>query len=119
MGDSLGPARGALADPLVDHDALKSLLAKKDLELDQELKRSAKLVSALTDGQYNSVRETLALMAEGEGSNHEVYMNCEPWGKENAYKFVFGGGYMPSMIVSNGRIISGGQLAGELNTAPK
>lgn len=41
-------------------------------------------------------------------------MNCQPWGKENAEKFVFGSGYMPSMIITGGKIISGGDLASEL-----
>ena len=32
-------------------------------------------VSALTDGGYNSVREILALIAEGEGDDQETYMD--------------------------------------------
>lgn len=41
-------------------------------------------------------------------------MPCAPWGIEAARKFVFGSGYMPSMIVTNGRILSGGDLAAEM-----
>lgn len=33
--------------------------------------------------------------------------NCQPWGKEQAYKFVFGNGYAPSMVFENGKAISG------------
>ena len=33
-----------------------------------------KLKEALEGEGYNSIRETLALMADGEGSNHEVYI---------------------------------------------
>ncbi len=38
-------------------------------------------------------------------------INCEPWGKAAAYKFVFGSGWMPSMAISNGQILTGGVLA--------
>lgn len=39
-----------------------------------ELDAVKELVKALDDHSYNSVRETLALMAEGEGTDHKVYM---------------------------------------------
>ncbi len=42
-------------------------------------------------------------------------MDCKPWGKENAQRFVFGGGYMPSMVVQDGKIFTGGELAGLMN----
>jgi len=42
------------------------------------------------------------------------FMDCNPWGKEAAYKFVFGGGYMPSMITANGKCLTGGELANEM-----
>ena len=38
-----------------------------------EKARSKKLLEALKAGGYNSIRETLALMVEGEGSNPETY----------------------------------------------
>lgn len=34
-------------------------------------------------------------------------MNCKPWGKEQAYKFVMGHGWAPSMIIKNGVMMSG------------
>ena len=34
-------------------------------------------------------------------------INCDPWSKEAAEKFVFGSGWAPSMIVSNGELKSG------------
>ncbi len=34
-------------------------------------------------------------------------MECKPWGKEVAYKFVMGSGWAPSFIVQGGKIISG------------
>lgn len=42
-------------------------------------------------------------------------MDCSPWGKEAAEKFVFGGGYMPSMVITGGEILTGGKLAAEMN----
>lgn len=37
-------------------------------------------------------------------------MPCAPWSREQAEKFVFGSGYMPSMIVTNGKIHTGSQI---------
>ncbi len=42
-------------------------------------------------------------------------MECDPWGKEAAERFVFGSGYMPSMIVMSGKVLTGGSLAAEMN----
>ena len=45
-----------------------------ELKLEEEKKKTEALVEALEDGTINSIRETLALMAEGEGPNPETYM---------------------------------------------
>ena len=37
----------------------------------------------------------------------ETIMNCEPWGKEQAYKFVMGDGWAPSMVITDGKMQSG------------
>jgi hypothetical protein len=42
--------------------------------LPKERAKARRLAEALTEGDYNSIRETLALMAEGEGDDAQVYM---------------------------------------------
>ncbi|MBK7490916.1 MAG: hypothetical protein IPI17_02120 [Nitrosomonas sp.] len=39
--------------------------------------------------------------------DNEPGIECSPWGKENAYRFVFGSGWAPSMIVENGKVHRG------------
>lgn len=45
------------------------------------------------------------------------FMPCEPWGKEAAYKFVFGAGWAPSLVINNGKVMSGVEftVSDELN----
>jgi len=45
----------------------------------------------------------------------DFFMDCKPWGRDAAYRFVFGGGYMPSMVIVSGKILTGGELAAEMN----
>lgn len=37
-------------------------------------------------------------------------MPCDPWTREQAERFVFGSGYMPSMVVSGGNVLTGAQI---------
>lgn len=38
-------------------------------------------------------------------------MPCEPWSRQSATNFVKGHGWMPSMIIANGEVLSGSKLA--------
>lgn len=41
------------------------------------------------------------------------FMNCEPWSREAATKFVFGAGWAPTAIISNGEMMTGVEYLGE------
>ena len=39
-------------------------------------------------------------------------MPCEPWERKHAERFIFGDGWAPSLVVSNGKIMTGVQALG-------
>lgn len=47
-------------------------------------------------------------------SEGHASMPCEPWTRQQAESFVFGGGWAPSLVVSDGRIMSGVEAMAEL-----
>jgi hypothetical protein len=44
----------------------------------------------------------------------ESEMQCDPWPREAAEKFVRGSGWLPSMIVAGGKMLTGHEMASEL-----
>jgi hypothetical protein len=44
---------------------------------------------------------------------------CEPWSRKQAESFVYGGGWAPSLVVDNGRVMSGVEAMAEMTDFKK
>lgn len=48
----------------------------------------------------------------------DTIMGCVPWSREAAHRFVFGSGWAPSMIVANGKVMSGVEGLAQITPTP-
>jgi len=65
--------------PIISRQEICDEVDRLAEQLNREREVTKVLTEAIQDGTYNCVRETLALMAEGEGSNPQTYMDMSKY----------------------------------------